>query len=120
MFAPIQKAAIAALTGSLEGVKSQCLAYQARRDALCGGLRAIGWNVPDSRGTMFAWAHIPDGFSSSQDFCMELMERTGVICTPGDAFGSQGEGYVRFALVLPVETIQELIAVIEKSGVLSR
>lgn len=120
MFALIQKAAIAALTGPLEGVKAQCLAYQARRDALCGGLRAIGWNVPDSRGTMFAWAHIPDGFTSSQDFCVELMERTGVICTPGDAFGSQGEGYVRFALVLPVETIQELITVIEQSGILSR
>lgn len=120
MFAPIQRAAIAALTGPLEGVKSQCLAYQARRDALCGGLRAIGWNVPDSRGTMFAWAHIPDGFASSQEFCMELMERTGVICTPGDAFGSQGEGYVRFALVLPVETIRELIDVIDKSGIIPR
>jgi LL-diaminopimelate aminotransferase len=51
---------------------------------------------------------------------MELMERTGVICTPGDAFGSLGEGYVRFALVLPVETIRELVAVIDKSGILSR
>ena len=119
MFAPIQKAAIAALTGPLEGVKTQCLAYQARRDALCGGLRGIGWNVPDSRGTMFAWARIPDGFASSQDFCMELMERTGVICTPGDAFGSLGEGYVRFALVLPVETIRELINVIDESGIIS-
>lgn len=120
MFAPIQKAAIAALTGPLEGVKTQCLAYQARRDALCGGLRSIGWNVPDSKGTMFAWARIPDGFSSSQEFCLELMERTGVICTPGDAFGSQGEGYVRFALVLPVETIRELVEVIRQSGVISR
>lgn len=120
MFAPIQKAAIAALTGPLEGVKTQCLAYQARRDALCGGLRSIGWNVPDSKGTMFAWARIPDGFSSSQEFCLELMERTGVICTPGDAFGSQGEGYVRFALVLPVETIREFVEVIRQSGVISR
>lgn len=118
MFAPIQKAAIAALTGPLEGVKAQCLAYQERRDALCGGLRAIGWNVPDSQGTMFAWAPIPKGFASSQAFCLELMERTGVICTPGDAFGSQGEGYVRFALVLPVETIRELIAVIDASGII--
>lgn len=118
IFEPIQRAAIAALTGPLDGVKEQCLQYQARRDALCGGLRAIGWNVPDSKGTMFAWAHIPDGFSSSQEFCIKLMEKTGVICTPGDAFGTQGEGYVRFALVLPVETIQELIAVIDQSGIL--
>lgn len=120
IFEPIQRAAIAALMGPLDGVKEQCKNYQARRDALCGGLRSIGWNVPDSKGTMFAWARIPEGFASSQEFCMELMEKTGVICTPGDAFGSGGEGYVRFALVLPVETIQELIGVIDRSGILKK
>ena len=120
MFEPVQRAAIAALTGPQEGVKKQCMLYQERRDALCGGLRSIGWNVADSQGTMFAWAKIPEGFSSSQEFCMELMENTGVICTPGDAFGSMGEGYVRFALVLPVETIQEVVRVIDESGILKR
>lgn len=120
MFYPIQKAAIAALRGPKEGVKEQCRNYQKRRDALCAGLRSIGWEVSDSRGTMFAWAKIPAGFSSSQEFCMELMERTGVICTPGDAFGSMGEGYVRFALVLPVEEIREAIRVIDESGILKK
>ena len=118
MFIPIQKAAIAALTGPLDGVKAQCAKYQERRDVLCGGLRSIGWDIRDSQGTMFAWAKIPEGFSSSQEFCMELMEKTGVICTPGDAFGSMGEGYVRFALVLPVEVMREMIEVIDKSGTL--
>lgn len=120
MFEPVQRAAIAALTGPQEGVKKQCMLYQERRDALCGGLRSIGWNVADSKGTMFVWAKIPEGFSSSQEFCMELMEKTGVICTPGDAFGSMGEGYVRFALVLPVETIHEVVRVIDGSGILKR
>ena len=120
MFEPVQRAAIAALTGPQEGVKKQCMLYQERRDALCGGLRSIGWNVADSKGTMFVWAKIPEGFSSSQEFCMELMEKTGVICTPGDAFGSMGEGYVRFALVLPVETIHEVVRVIDESGILKR
>ncbi|MGN0141658.1 MAG: aminotransferase class I/II-fold pyridoxal phosphate-dependent enzyme [Roseburia sp.] len=120
MFYPIQKAAIAALRGPKEGVKEQCRNYQKRRDALCAGLRSIGWEVSDSRGTMFAWAKIPEGFSSAQEFCMELMERTGVICTPGDAFGSMGEGYVRFALVLPVEEIREAIRVIDESGILKK
>jgi LL-diaminopimelate aminotransferase len=69
---------------------------------------------------MFAWARIPEGFKSSQEFCMELMEKTGVICTPGDSFGSMGEGYVRFALVLPVETINELVDVIDKSGIINK
>lgn len=120
MFLPIQHAAIAALTGPLDGVKTQCAKYQERRDALCKGLRSIGWDIRDSEGTMFAWAKIPAGFHSSQEFCIELMEKTGVICTPGDAFGSMGEGYVRFALVLPVEVINEMVTVIDQSGILKK
>ncbi len=120
MFLPIQHAAVAALRGPRDGVVAQCQKYQERRDVLCGGLRSIGWDVPDSKGTMFAWARIPKGFSSSQEFCMELIEKTGVICTPGSAFGSMGEGYVRFALVLPVEQMKEMIQVIDESGILRR
>ncbi|MCQ2560109.1 MAG: aminotransferase class I/II-fold pyridoxal phosphate-dependent enzyme, partial [Clostridia bacterium] len=100
MFYPIQYAAIAALSGSQEGVEAQRLNYQARRDALCGGFRRIGWEVPNAKGTMFVWAKIPPKFQSSKEFCEELMDKTGVICTPGGAFGALGEGYVRFALVL--------------------
>lgn len=118
MFIPIQHAAIAALTGPLDDVKAQCLKYESRRNALCGGLRSIGWNVSDSKGTMFAWARIPEKFGSSKEFCMELLEKTGVLCTPGSAFGTMGEGYVRFALVLPVEEINEMIQVIDESGIL--
>ena len=118
MFLPIQKAAIAALRGPRDAVKAQCAEYQKRRDALCGGFRKIGWDVPDSKGTMFAWAPIPPKFQTSEEFCMALMEQTGVICTPGHSFGSLGEGYVRFALVLPVEVIEELIEVVDKSGIL--
>ena len=120
MFLPIQKAAVAALTGPLDGVKEQCRMYQARRDALCGGLRSIGWNVADGAGTMFVWARIPEGFESSQDFCMKLLDATGVLCTPGSAFGSMGEGYVRFALVLPPEELSEMVHVIDESGILKK
>ena len=120
MFYPIQKAAVAALTGPLDGVREQCRKYQERRDALCKGLRRIGWNVADSKGTMFAWVRIPEGFTSSQEFCMELLEKTGVLCTPGSAFGSCGEGYVRFALVLPPEELEEMIDVIDRSGILKK
>ena len=119
MFLPIQKAAVAALRGDRALVKEQCKNYQARRDALCGGFRSIGWQVPDSKGTMFVWAKIPKGYESSQEFCMDLMEKTGVICTPGDAFGTLGEGYVRFALVLDVDTIHEMIQVVKDSGILT-
>ena len=118
MFLPVQKAAIAALTGPLDSVKRQCGEYQARRDALCGGLRSIGWNVPDSHGSMFVWAPLPTGYTDSMAFCLELIDKAGVICTPGFSFGPSGEGYVRFALTLPVERIREAVASIAASGVI--
>lgn len=118
IFLPVQYAAIAALNGPQDGVKQQCRAYQARRDALCGGLRSIGWNVPDSQGSMFVWAPLPEGYTSSVDFCFELLERTGLLCTPGAAFGSLGEGHVRFALVQPPEVMAEIVQAVEQSGIL--
>ena len=118
MFLPIQKAAIAALTGPLDMVKAQNQKYQIRRDALCGGLRAIGWNVPDSHGSMFVWAPVPAGYATSMDFCMDLVEKSGVLCTPGSSFGPLGEGYVRFALTMPPERIAAAVAAIDASGIL--
>ena len=118
MFLPVQKAAIAALTGPLDGVQRQCAEYQRRRDALCGGLRAIGWDVPDSHGSMFVWAPLPAGYTGSMAFCLELIEKAGVICTPGSSFGPSGEGYVRFALTMPVEQIRQAVAAIAASGMI--
>ena len=118
MFLPVQKAAIAALTGPLDMVKDQCAVYQERRDALCGGLRSIGWNVPDSHGSMFVWAPIPERYTSSMDFCMDLVEKSGVLCTPGSSFGPLGEGYVRFALTMPAQRIAEAVKAIQDSGIL--
>lgn len=118
MFIPIQKAAIAALTGPLDSVRAQCAEYQRRRDALCGGLRGIGWDVPDSHGSMFVWAPVPAGYVSSMDFCLQLIEKAGVICTPGSSFGPSGEGYVRFALTMPVQRIEQAVAAIAASGMI--
>lgn len=117
IFLPIQYAAIAALTGPDDFIEEQRQQYEARNRALCGGLRKIGWNVPDSQGTMFVWAKIPEGYESSADFCIRLMECTGVIVTPGSAFGSEGEGYVRMALVVDEQMIAEIIRVLDESGI---
>ena len=117
MFLPIQKAAIAALTGPQEALSAQCEGYRERRDALCGGLRGLGWDVRDSQGSMFVWAKIPAGYSSGMEFCMQLMEQAGVICTPGESFGPLGQGYVRFALTLPAEKIREAVEAIRRSGI---
>lgn len=117
-YLPVQYGAVAALAGSDEMVKEQCVEYQRRRDALCGGLRRIGWPMEDSEGTMFAWAKIPKGYTDDVDFVMELVEKTGVLCTPGSSFGSLGRGHVRFALTMPVEIIQEAVEAIEHSGII--
>lgn len=118
MFYPNQAGAVAALNGPQEIVERNRMGYQARRDALCGGLRRIGWDVPDCEGTMFVWAKIPERFTSSAEFVLELMDKTGVICVPGLSFGPQGEGYVRFALVVPPERMEEAVRRIEASGIL--
>ena len=120
IFLPVQRAAVEALNGPQDGVKARREEYQRRRDALCGGFRSIGWNVPDSEGTMFVWAPIPEHYSDSVTFCMDLMERSGLICTPGSAFGSLGEGHVRFALVQPVEKIREIVAAVDACGILEK
>ncbi len=120
MWFPAQAGAVAALTGPQDIVEKNRMGYQLRRDALCGGLRSIGWNVPDSKGTMFVWAKIPDGFASSAEFVLELMDKTGVICVPGESFGEMGQGYVRFALVVPPERMAEAVKRIQDSGILHR
>lgn len=118
MFYPIQFGAIAALDVDKEVIECQRLEYQKRRDALCEGLTNIGWPVKKSRGTMFVFAKIPDKYKDSLEFATDLLEKTGVLCTPGTAFGSLGKRYVRFALVKPVEVLKEIIAQIDASGIL--
>ena len=107
-------------SGQIRSMEEQRQEYGARNRALCGGLRRIGWNVPDSQGTMFVWAKIPEGYESSADFCMKLMEKTGVIVTPGSAFGRGGEGYVRMALVVDERMIREIIRVLDESEMFRR
>lgn len=117
MYLPLQKAAIAALTGPLDEVEHQRLMYQERRDALCDGLEKLGWQRPNAHGSMFVWAKLPGGRTDSMAFCEELMDRAGVIVTPGASFGPHGEGYVRMALVLPPDGLREAVAAIEAAGI---
>ena len=118
MFLPIQYGAVAALTGETDSVRAQCREYQRRRDALCGGFRKIGWNVPDSQGTMFVWAPVPKQYKSSEEFWEVLIDKAGILCTPGSSFGPAGEGYVRFALVKPAEELAEIAEIVGKSGII--
>ena len=106
VFYPIQKAATAALTSDYTVLQEQVKEYEKRRDLLITGLEHAGWKVAKSPATMFIWAKIPSGWTSRQ-FAFELIEKAGVAVVPGDAFGQQGEGYVRMALVQSPEKLAE-------------
>lgn len=116
MFFPIQKAAIACLNGPRGEVEAQRLKYQERRDALCDGLEDLGWERPNAHGSMFVWAKLPGGRTDSMAFCEELMEKAGVVVTPGASFGPSGEGHVRMALVLPPDQISLAVEAIREAG----
>lgn len=118
MFLPIQKAAIAAITGDQSCVAETRAAYEKRRDLLCDGFNAIGWKIDKPEATMFVWAKIPDHFNGSLEFVTELFEQTGVLVTPGSAFGPSGEGYVRMALVQDEEAIGKAVNAVKESGIL--
>lgn len=116
MFFPIQKAAIACLNGPRDEVEAQRLKYQECRDALCDGLEGLGWERPNAHGSMFVWAKLPGGRTDSMAFCEELMEKAGVVVTPGASFGPSGEGHVRMALVLPPDQIALAVEAIREAG----
>lgn len=116
MFFPIQKAAIACLNGPRDEVEAQRLKYQERRDALCDGLEDLGWERPNAHGSMFVWAKLPGCRTDSMAFCEELMEKAGVVVTPGASFGPSGEGHVRMALVLPPDQIALAVEAIREAG----
>jgi LL-diaminopimelate aminotransferase len=113
IFYPIQQAAITALTSDFSYLREQVALYQGRRNALISGLEKAGWQVSNSPATMFVWAKIPAGWKS-REFAFQLIAETGVAVIPGDAFGKQGEGYVRIAMVQPVERLTEAALRIEQ------
>lgn len=119
MFLPIQKAAVAAITGDQTSVQVTREAYRKRRDCFCDGCTSIGWKMERCPATMFVWAKIPEGFSSSEVFVKELLVKAGVLVTPGSAFGESGEGFVRIALVKDEPDIRRAIDNIKKSGLLN-
>jgi len=106
-FQAVQEAGIAAMKGPQDTVEVLKSLYSERRDALVDGLRNIGWSVDKPKATFYVWAPVPDG-SSSLEFSMRLLD-AGIVATPGIGFGDHGEGYIRFALTVPVSTIEEAV-----------
>ena len=101
LFTPIQVAAISALEGSQDCVEEIRDRYCERRNVLCDGLNAIGWEVERPKATMFVWAPIPEIYRDmgSLEFAKKLIRDAKVAISPGIGFGSHGDGYVRFSLI---------------------
>ena len=109
VFFPIQLAGVAALRGPQDIVAQNVAGYAARRDILIRGMADIGWVMDKPKATMFVWARIPKGFTSSEEFAEKILRQTGVVLVPGVAFGREGEGYVRIALVQDEKLILEAV-----------
>ncbi|MBQ4494645.1 MAG: aminotransferase class I/II-fold pyridoxal phosphate-dependent enzyme [Selenomonadaceae bacterium] len=108
LFLPIQRAAIAALQSPQEVIDKTREAYILRRDTLVDGLNAAGWKIDKPKATMFVWAPVPKDFGTSEEFVKIFLDKSNVLVTPGSAFGSSGEGYVRMALVQTADTMKKV------------
>lgn len=119
MFLPLQAAAIAAISGDQACVGETRKAYEHRRDILCDSMTQIGWRMEKPEATMFVWAEIPENYETSEAFVMDLVEKAGVLVTPGSAFGPSGEGYVRLALVQDEPVLKKAAQSVFESGILN-
>jgi len=108
-FTPVQVAATAALNGSDDCIREMRETYHKRRDTLVESFGRAGWDIPPPSASMFAWAPLPEKFRGvgSMQFATLMVEKSGVVVSPGVAFGEHGEGYVRIALVENEQRIRQ-------------
>lgn len=114
IFAAIQMAAVAALTGPQYCIEENNEIYRQRRDILVNGLRNLGWKLNCPKATFYVWARLPKGENDSCKFTRLMFERANIVLTPGIGFGKSGEGFVRMALTVPKERIKEAVDRIKK------
>ncbi len=102
----IQRMAITALDGPQDCIEEHNRVYQRRRDRLVAALRGLGLRVSPPKASLYVWARIPDG-TTSTEYATRLLDEAGVVVTPGVGYGPSGEGYVRLSLTLPDERLEE-------------
>jgi LL-diaminopimelate aminotransferase len=110
LFEAVQLAGVAALSPEADAeVASMNELYRRRRDLVCDALRGIGVDVTPPHSTIYVWAPAPAGFDSSEAYCEHVLERTGVVLTPGAVYGPAGEGWFRISLTTPDERLLEAV-----------
>lgn len=107
-FQAVQFAGIAGLESDQQSIEDMKKVYEERRDILVNGLNAMGWNLEQLKATFYAWAPVPKGYTSAE-FCELILEKAGVIITPGNGYGPHGEGYFRVALTVEKDRMQEAL-----------
>jgi len=108
LFDAIQLAGAEALTGPQDSVREMCEIYVRRRDLVIGALREIGIDIEPPKGTIYVWAPVPEGHTSAS-FCEEVLEQSGVVVSPGSAYGPNGEGFFRISLTVPDDRLTEAV-----------
>ena len=117
IFQAVQCAGISALSGPQDSVEEARSIFQGRRDTLLKGLRETGWKIDPPQASFYVWIPVPRGYSSTE-FAAKLLDQVGIVVTPGNGFGRQGEGFFRVALTVPQARIEEAVERIKGSGLL--
>jgi len=117
VFTAIQRAAMAALDGPQDYCKEVAQVYRRRRDLFLEGVKGLGFDLPAPKAGMYVWLPIPKGYGNSLDFTADLLEKTGVVVSPGSGFGTSGEGYVRVALCDTEERIRLAVRRMAEAGI---
>jgi LL-diaminopimelate aminotransferase len=117
VFTAIQRAAVVALEGPQDYCAEVAAIYRKRRDVFLEGVKKLGFDVPAPRAGMYVWLPIPKGYTSSIDFTADLLNKTGVVVSPGSGFGTSGEGYVRVALCDTEARLADAVARMAKAGI---
>ncbi len=108
-FQAVQAAGVEALRGPMDSVRKNMKIIEKRRDYMVESLNNAGWDINKPRATFYLWFPIPAGYNSSIEFCSQLLNKTGVVLTPGVGFGKHGEGYVRCALTQTIDRLKEAV-----------
>ncbi len=116
VFKAIQRAATAGFSTSEADLQALMSVYQERRDLIGAGLQKLGWPIEPPKATLYMWAPVPQGYTSA-DFCTLLLEKCGIVVTPGNGYGESGEGFFRIALTVPQEKVILALDRLEKEGI---
>ncbi|MFM6282353.1 MAG: aminotransferase class I/II-fold pyridoxal phosphate-dependent enzyme, partial [Dolichospermum sp.] len=116
IFSALQTAAETALQLPDSYLHSVQQRYRTRRDFLIDGLGELGWNIPKTEATMYLWIKCPGGINST-DFALNVLQQTGVVVTPGNAFGVGGEGYVRISLIADCDRLGAALQRFKEAGI---